>query len=103
VSPLSVFVFAATIGFLWLGTVPLTNGMIAHVFGTQYLSTLGGSAFLFHQVGSFLGVWLAGYLFDATGAYGLMWTLTIGMGVLAAVLNLPIDETQIKRPVAAAA
>ena len=91
-SPLTVYAFGATIGFLWLGTVPLTNGLIAQVFGTQYLSTLGGSAFLFHQVGSFLGVWLAGYLFDATGSYGLMWTLTIGMGVVAALLNLPIDE-----------
>jgi hypothetical protein len=64
----------------------------------QYLSTLGGSAFLFHQVGSFLGVWLAGYLFDAAGSYGLMWVLTIGMGVVAALLNLPIDERTIARP-----
>jgi predicted MFS family arabinose efflux permease len=97
-SPATVFGFAATIGFLWLGTVPLTNGLIAQVFGTQYLSTLGGSAFLFHQVGSFMGVWLAGYLFDATGSYTVMWTLTIAMGVLAALLNLPIDEKQISRP-----
>ena len=97
-SPASVFVFAATIGFLWLGTVPLTNGLIAHVFGVQYLSTLGGSAFLFHQVGSFMGVWLAGYMFDATGSYNLMWMLTVGMGVVAALLNLPIDEKQIARP-----
>lgn len=96
-SATSVFVFAATIGFLWLGTVPLTNGLIAQVFGVQYLSTLGGSAFLFHQIGSFLGVWLAGYLFDATGSYGLMWLLTIAMGVIAAILNLPIDERQIVR------
>ena len=97
-SPLSVFVFAATIGFLWLGTVPLTNGLIAQVFGVQYLSTLGGSAFLFHQIGSFLGVWLAGYLFDATGSYAVMWLLTISMGIVAALLNLPIDERQIARP-----
>jgi len=97
-SPLSVYVFAAMIGFLWLGTVPLTNGLIAQVFGVQYLSTLGGSAFLFHQMGSFTGVWLAGYLFDATGSYQLMWVLTIGMGVVAAILNLPIDERQIMRP-----
>ena len=97
-SPLSVYVFAATIGFLWLGTVPLTNGLIAQVFGVQYLSTLGGSAFFFHQMGSFTGVWLAGYLFDATGSYRLMWMLTVAMGVVAAVLNLPIDERQIARP-----
>jgi predicted MFS family arabinose efflux permease len=102
-SPATVFGFAATIGFLWLGTVPLTNGLIAQVFGTQYLSTLGGSAFLFHQVGSFMGVWLAGYLFDTTGSYTVMWTLTIAMGVLAALLNLPIDEKQIARPAPAAA
>jgi MFS family permease len=93
----SVYVFAATIGFLWLGTVPLTNGLIAQVFGTQYLSTLGGSAFLFHQVGSFLGVWLAGYLFDTTGSYTLMWILTIAMGIVSALLNLPIDEREIAR------
>lgn len=99
-SPLSVYLFAATIGFLWLGTVPLTNGLIAQVFGVQYLSTLGGSAFLFHQVGSFTGVWLAGYLFDATGSYQLMWVLTIGMGVVAALLNLPIDEREIARAAA---
>ncbi|MGZ8211780.1 MAG: MFS transporter [Burkholderiales bacterium] len=99
-SPLSVFVFAATIGFLWLGTVPLTSGVIAQVFGVQYLSTLTGSAFFFHQVGSFLGVWIAGYLFDATGSYTLMWVLTIAMGVLAALLNLPIDERQLVRPAA---
>jgi MFS family permease len=98
-SPLSVYVFAAAIGFLWLGTVPLTNGLIAQVFGVRYLSTLGGSAFLFHQVGSFFGVWLAGYTFDATGSYRLMWVLTIGMGIVAGLLNLPIDEREIARPV----
>ena len=102
-SPLSVYLFAATIGFLWLGTVPLTNGLIAQVFGVQYLSTLGGSAFLFHQTGSFLGVWLGGWLFDSTGSYGIMWTLTIAMGVVAALLNVPIDEREIVRPAPAAA
>jgi predicted MFS family arabinose efflux permease len=97
-SPWSVYIFAATIGFLWLGTVPLTNGLIAQVFGVQYLSTLGGCAFLFHQIGSFMGVWLAGYLFDATGSYTLMWMLTVAMGIVAAALNLPIDERTIARP-----
>ena len=97
-TPLSIYVFAATIGFLWLGTVPLTNGLIAHVFGVKYLATLGGIAFLFHQIGSFIGVWIAGYLFDVTGSYGLMWLLTIGSGIVAALLNLPIDERQIARP-----
>ena len=102
-TPATVYAFGAAMGFLWLGTVPLTNGLIAQVFGTQYLSTLGGSAFFLHQVGSFMGVWIAGYLFDTTGSYGLMWTLTIASGVLAALLNLPIDERQIVRPAAAAA
>ena len=97
-TPLSIYVFAATIGFLWLGTVPLTSGLIAHVFGVKYLATLGGIAFLFHQVGSFVGVWIAGYLFDVTGSYGLMWMLTIGSGIVAALLNLPIDDRQIVRP-----
>ncbi len=104
-SPMTVYLFAGTIGFLWLGTVPLTNGLIAQVFGVQYLSTLGGSAFLFHQVGSFFGVWIAGYLFDATGSVqhliklvSSMIRLQSAMGVLAALLNLPIDERQITRP-----
>ncbi|MBM3356425.1 MAG: MFS transporter [Betaproteobacteria bacterium] len=100
VTPLSVYLFGATIGFLWLGTVPVTNGLIAHIFGVKYLSTLGGIAFLFHQVGSFLGVWIAAYLFDSTGSYNLMWLLTIAMGVLAALINLPINDRQIVRPVA---
>ena len=97
-SPFSIYLFAAVIGFLWLGTVPLTSGLIAHVFGVKYLSTLSGIAFLFHQIGSSIGVWLAGYLFDATGSYRLMWILIIGMGIVAALLNLPIDDRQIERP-----
>jgi len=98
VTPLSVYLFGATIGFLWLGTVPVTSGLIAHVFGVKYLATLTGIAFLFHQVGSFIGIWIGGYLFDATGSYQLMWILTIAMGVLAALINLPIDDRQIVRP-----
>jgi MFS family permease len=99
-TPFSVYLFASVIGFLWLGTVPVTSGLIAQVFGVKYLSTLTGIAFLFHQVGSFLGVWIGGYLFDTTGSYGLMWILTIGLGVLAALINLPIDDRQIVRPAA---
>ncbi|MCW5576556.1 MAG: MFS transporter [Burkholderiales bacterium] len=97
VTPLTVYLFSAAIGFLWLGTVPLTGGLIAHVFGVKYLSTLTGIAFFFHQVGSFAGVWIGGYVFDATGSYLVMWVLTIGMGILAALLNLPIDDRQIDR------
>ena len=102
-TPLSVYVFGAVIGFLWLGTVPLTSGLIAQIFGVRYLSTLSGIAFLFHQIGSFFGVGIGGYLFDATGSYRLMWLLTIGMGVLAAILNFPIDDRQIARKPGAAA
>ena len=97
ITPFSVYLFASVIGFLWLGTVPVTSGIIAQVFGVKYMSTLTGIAFLFHQVGSFLGVWLGGYLFDATGSYQLMWILTIGLGVLAGLINLPIDDRQIVR------
>ncbi len=102
-TPWSVYAFGAVIGFLWLGTVPLTSGLIAQIFGVRYLSTLSGIAFLFHQVGSFFGVGIGGWLFDATGSYRLMWILTIAMGVLAAILNLPIDDRQIVRRPAAAA
>jgi len=97
VTPLTVYLFASVIGFLWLGTVPLTGGLIAHVFGVKYLSTLTGIAFLFHQIGSFAGVWIGGYVFDATGSYTIMWLLTIGMGIVAALLNLPVDDRQIDR------
>jgi MFS family permease len=103
ITPVSVYLFASVIGFLWLGTVPVTSGLIAQIFGVKYMSTLTGIAFLFHQVGSFLGVWVGGYLFDATGSYQLMWILTIALGVLAALINLPINDRQIVRPAAAAA
>jgi MFS family permease len=100
IMPISVYLFGATIGFLWLGTVPVTSGLIAQVFGVKYFSTLIGIAFLFHQVGSFLGVWIGGYLFDSTGSYQLMWILTIALGILAGLINLPIDDRQIVRPAA---
>ncbi|HKA40233.1 MAG TPA: MFS transporter [Burkholderiales bacterium] len=102
-TPVTVYLFAATIGFLWLGTVPVTSGLIADVFGVKYLATLTGIAFLFHQVGSFLGVWIGGYLFDATGSYQLMWILTIALGVMAGLINLPINDRPIVRPAAAPA
>jgi MFS family permease len=96
-SPASVYLFAATIGFLWLGTVPVTSGLIADVFGVKYLSTLTGIAFLFHQVGSFLGVWLGGYLYDVYGSYDLIWWLSIALGLIAALLHWPIDERAVAR------
>ncbi len=100
VTPLTVYAFSAMIGFLWLGTVPLTGGLIAQVFGVKYMATLTGIAFFFHQVGSFAGVWIGGYVFDTTGSYTIMWLLTIGMGVVAALLHLPINDRQIARPAA---
>jgi len=102
-APFSVYIFSAAIGFLWLGTVPVTSGLIAQIFGVKYLATLTGIAFLFHQVGSFLGVWIAGYLFDSTGSYRLTWLLTIALGVMAALINLPINDRQIVRPTSATA
>jgi MFS family permease len=103
ITPLSVYVFGAVIGFLWLGTVPLTSGLIAHIFGVRYLSTLGGFAFLSHQIGSFVGVALGGYLFDQTGSYNVMWTIAVGAGIFAALVNWPIDDRQIVRPAATTA
>jgi len=97
VSPLSVYLFAAGIGFLWLGTVPLTNGLVAQIFGVRFVSMLFGIVFLSHQIGSFLGVWLGGFLFDSTGSYELVWIGSIALGVVAAILNLPIDERPVQR------
>ncbi|MGZ8259107.1 MAG: MFS transporter [Caldimonas sp.] len=100
-TPWSVYLFAAAIGFLWLSTVPLTNGIVAEIFGVRYLSMLGGFVFLSHQVGSFLGVWLGGLLYDSTGSYGVVWWLAVALGVFAALVNLPIRERAILRPVLA--
>jgi MFS family permease len=97
-TPWSVYLFASAMGFLWLSTVPLTNGIVAEIFGVRYLSMLGGFVFLSHQVGSFLGVWLGGRLYDATGSYDVVWWIAIALGVFAAVVNLPIRERAILRP-----
>ncbi|MCC7184456.1 MAG: MFS transporter [Rhodocyclaceae bacterium] len=96
-SPASAYVFAAGMGLLWLGTMPLTNGMVAHMFGVRYLSTLYGGVFLGHQLGSFLGAWLGGYVFDQTGSYQIMWGCTIALAVFAGLINLPIDERPVRR------
>ncbi|MFA7282760.1 MAG: MFS transporter [Sterolibacterium sp.] len=95
-TPLSVYVFAAAIGFLWLSTVPLTNAIVAQVFGVRYLGMLSGLVFFSHQIGSFLGVWLGGRLFDSTGSYDIVWLICIALGVVAALLNLPVDETSLE-------
>lgn len=96
-SPLSVYVFSAVMGVLWLSTIPPTNATVAQIFGVQHLSMLGGFVFFSHQIGSFLGVWLGGYLYDTTGSYDLVWYLAIGLGVLAGLVNLPVKESPIHR------
>ena len=96
-SPMSVYVFSAVMGMLWLSTVPPTNATVAQIFGVAHLSMLGGFVFFSHQIGSFLGVWLGGYLYDRTGSYDIVWYIAIALGVLAALVNLPIKEAAIVR------
>jgi predicted MFS family arabinose efflux permease len=93
----SIYLFGATLGLLWLATVPLTSAMIGQIFGVAYMSTLTGIAFFSHQLGSFTGVWLGGYLYDHTGSYQIIWLCSIALGVFAGLVNLPIDERAIKR------
>jgi predicted MFS family arabinose efflux permease len=97
-TPASVYVFASVMGVLWLSTVPPTNAIVAQIFGVQYMSMLGGFVFLSHQVGSFLGVWLGGLLYDATGSYDIVWWIAVGLSALAVAANLPVRETAILRP-----
>ncbi|MFM7972870.1 MAG: MFS transporter [Betaproteobacteria bacterium] len=94
----SVYLFASVMGLLWLSTVPPTNAVIAQIFGVRYLSMLGGFVFLSHQVGSFLGVWMGGLLYDATGAYDLVWWIAVALGVFAALANVPVRDAPIARP-----
>jgi predicted MFS family arabinose efflux permease len=96
-SAASALVFSATMGLLWLSTVPLTSGLVAQIFGPRYMATLFGIVFLSHQVGSFLGVWLGGYLYDVYGSYDLIWWLSIALGLIAALLHWPIDERAVPR------
>ena len=97
ISSLSVYGFAASIGLLWLATVPLTSAVVAQIFGVKYLSMLSGFVFISHQAGSFLGAWLGGYLFDKTGSYQTVWMIATGLGVMAALANWPIDERPLAR------
>jgi MFS family permease len=104
VSPLSVYVFGSVMGLLWLSTVPVTNATVAQIFGVAHLSMLGGFVFFSHQVGSFIGVWLGGVLYDRTGSYDVVWYIAIALGVFAALVNLPVREAPIRRqPTAQAA
>lgn len=96
-STAGALLFSAVIGILWLGTVPLTSGLVAQIFGTRYMATLFGIVFLNHQIGSFIGVWLGGYLFDTTGSYLPVWWAGIALGVVAALLHWPINDAQVER------
>ncbi len=96
-SSASAYAFGIAMGLLWLSTVPLTNGTVATLFGVRNLSMLGGIVFLFHQIGSFLGGWLGGYLYDHTGSYDLVWQLSILFGLMAAALNWPVREQPVAR------
>jgi MFS family permease len=97
-SPASVLIFSASMGFLWLSTVPPTQQLVAIMFGTRYMATLFGFVFFSHQVGSFLGVWLGGRLYDATGSYAIVWWLSAALSIFAAIVHLPIRETRVPRP-----
>lgn len=102
-SPATLYAFAATIGFLWLSTVPLTNGLVGQIFGMRYAAMLAGMVFFGHQIGSFTGVWLAGYLYDTTGSYIGALTISIGLGVFAALVNMPVNEIPLAERKATAA
>ena len=97
-TPVSVYIFASVMGLLWLSTVPPTNAIVAQIFGVAHLSMLGGFVFFSHQIGSFMGVWLGGVLYDRTGSYDIVWYIAIALGVFAALINLPVKETTIMRP-----
>lgn len=97
-TPTSVYVFSAVMGLLWLSTVPVTSATVVQIFGVAHVSMLNGFVFFSHQIGSFLGVWLGGLLYDRTGSYDVVWWLAIALGVFAAAVNLPVRETPIARP-----
>ena len=99
-SPASVYIFASLMGLLWLSTVPPTNAAVAQIFGVAHLSMLSGFVFFSHQIGSFLGVWLGGFLYDRTGSYDLVWYITIALGLFAGLINLPVREAPIHRAAA---
>lgn len=105
-TPVSLYVFSFVMGLIWLGTVPLTNGIVSQVFGVRYITTLFGFVFLGHQLGSFFGVWLGSVVYDATHSYDLLWYGAAALGVVAGVLHLPIDDARVAqraRPLAQAA
>ena len=103
ISPASVVIFSVVIGILWLSTVAPTNALVAVMFGTRYLGMLGGIVFFSHQVGSFLGVWMGGLLYDRTGSYDVVWWFGVALGIFAAIVHWPIREEPVQRPAIEAA
>ena len=101
ITPESVLIFSAVMGALWLATVPLTSGLVAHLYGLRYMGTLYGVVFLSHQIGGFLGVWLGGMMYDITGGYTLVWWIGVGVGAFSAIVHLPIREREVRAPLAA--
>ena len=97
VSEVTVYAFSFVMGLIWLGTVPLTNGLVSQIFGVRYITTLFGIVFFGHQLGAFLGVWLGGYVFDLTKSYDLLWFGSIALGLLAAALHMPINDANVVR------
>ncbi|MEM7293383.1 MAG: MFS transporter [Pseudomonadota bacterium] len=97
ISPTTIYLFAGMMGILWLSTVPLTTGIVAQVFGVRYMATLFGIVFLSHQIGSFMGIWLGGRIYDSTGSYDGMWWAGVVVGILAAIIHLPINEKPLPR------
>ena len=91
-SPLTLYLFACGMGLMWLSTVPLTNGLVNQIFGLRYAAMLAAIVFFGHQIGSFVGVWLAGYLYDTTGSYSGAFLVSMALGAVAAILNLPVNE-----------
>ena len=98
ITPATVVIFSAVMGLLWLSTVPPTNALVAIMFGTKYLGLLGGLVFFSHQIGSFLGVWLGGYLYEIYGTYDVVWWLGVVLGLFAALMHWPIRENAVERP-----
>lgn len=96
ITAFTAYAFAIAMGLLWLSTVPLTNGAVATMFGVKHMSLLGGIVFLSHQIGSFLGVWLGGYVFDKLGSYDVAWTFAVGLSLVAGLVNLPIKEAPVE-------
>jgi len=96
-TPSSVYVFSSVMGLLWLSTIPPTNATVAQIFGVAHLSMLSGFVFFSHQIGSFMGVWLGGFLYDRTGSYDVVWYISIALGIFAGLINLPVKEAPIQR------